>query len=186
MNDTASDLAATWAQAWDLMQTGVRDARHAARRVVLASVDARGAPQQRMVAMRRADAPQADIDIHTDLLSTKIGEYQANPAACVLVWDPETQVQLRLNGTISIASGAQTAHQWPDMPQRVRENYGHRPTPGQPIATSDGWENVPHPDRFAVLTLHLDHMDHVCLDPNGHRRARFERHTDWRGVWLSP
>lgn len=178
-----TELAATLAEAWALLARGAADARHPARLVALATL-AGDAPSLRTVGLRAARQAEGEIDMHTDALSHKIAEIAAAPSGAVLVWDPGTQVQLRLNGTLGTRPG--TAGEWARVPEPSREAYGHMPAPGTPIAHPAAWEIAPDPERFTVLTLRLERIDHVSLDPAGHRRALFTRSDHWCGSWLSP
>lgn len=178
-----SDLAETHAHVWQVLAAGVGSASHPARFVALATLHD-GAPQQRTVGLRAARPDRAEIDIHTDARSTKMAEIALDPAASVLVWDPTSQVQLRLSGTLRARPG--TPEEWARVPDPSREAYGHQPPPGTVIATPDAWKIRPDFAHFAVLSLEVLRIDHVSLDPSGHRRAVFVRADGWRGAWLSP
>lgn len=178
MTDTP-DLAATLDQVWQILTDA--DVMHMA---VLATLDQNGAPQARMVALRKCNRDQAIAAVHTDLHSPKIQGLRLDPRVSLHLWIAKDLVQLRLSGTVEIHLG--TSAEWDQIPQANREAYGHVPAPGTPITTSADWMISPSADRFALLEINLTHIDTVSLDPNGHRRAEFVQSDGWQGQWLSP
>ena len=179
-------LAQTLDQTWQILQEHLLRSAAPRRFVTLATCDPSGAPQLRTVALRSSDRSAAEIEVYTDASSRKIKEIEENPKASCLVWAPDSLVQLRLSGRIRIETGAPLLETWNALPEQAKLNYSHHPTPGIAIPRSDAYSQIPAPDRFARLRLHLAHIDHVCLDPAGHRRAEFEIADDWAGQWLSP
>ena len=154
--------------------------------ISLASLDHTGQPQLRTVVLRSAQRSIGQVAIYTDLRSAKVVEFQADARAAVLLWSAEHQVQLRLTGDISILSGEPTQLIWQVLRKDQRLAYGHQPAPGTVIERSDAWEDHPDPANLAVLSLSINSLEHVSLDPAGHRRALFRRVDDWAGQWLSP
>lgn len=173
----------TLTQAWSLMTP---DARGRGRLVSLGTLDAAGHPQMRTVMLRGADADAARVEIYTDLRSAKVEELRRDPRASVLLWSDPTQVQLRLTGRAEILTGPDVTIRWESLRDDQRLAYGHQPPPGTPIDRSDDWRDAPDPANLAVLRLTCDTLEHVSLDPAGHRRALFLRADDWTGRWLSP
>ncbi len=138
------------------------------------------------MALRRADPVAGQVAVHTDVLSVKYTEIGAAPQVSVLVWDPVQQLQIRLNGAMTRASGAEVSADWQKVPQGSRGAYGVTPAPGTPIAASDAYDRLPEQARFAVLTCRVDAIDVVLLTEDHHRRARFLRDDGWQGAWLAP
>lgn len=186
MNDTPPDLDETLAEVWDILAKGVTHGDAPARLPVLATVDATGTPRLRTVALRAAHKSTAILEIHTDILSSKIRELRDNPHVSLLIWHSDILVQLRLSGTAQINTTGIAAQRWMDVPVASRVSYGHLPPPGTKIAASDAYECNPSPDRFAVLVIQLTHIESVSLDPAGHRRAEFIPDDAWQGHWVSP
>lgn len=181
MSNTEPNLSETLKQAWDLIgQSGTT------RTGVLANLVDGGAPQARSVIVRGGDQEKGIIAIHSDLFSSKISELATDPRVSLLIWMPEELVQLRLSGTVRIVTGEEVSPLWEQTPDAERRDYGHLPPPGTIIADPDHWTITPTQDRFAVLEILLDHIDAVCLNPAGHRRAAFTRSNNWQGQWLTP
>ncbi|WP_296476091.1 pyridoxamine 5'-phosphate oxidase family protein [Roseinatronobacter sp.] len=181
----ASDLAGLYAQVWTRLARGVRDRRAAARHPTLATVSPTGMPQARTVVLRAADSVSGNLDIHTDIHSTKVKELRATPLAALHVWDGTAHLQLRLDASVTILTGTDVAEIWAQVPETSRIAYGSRPAPGQPVADALAYAKHPDPACFAVLRFHVLAMDVLHLG-RAHRRARFSRHDSWAGQWLAP
>lgn len=183
MSNTVPNLSKTLQQTWDLI--GQSDTKRVG---ILANLVDGGAPQARSVIVRGGERERGIVAIHTDLFSSKISELAADPRVSLLIWMPEDLVQLRLSGAVRIVTGPEVSPLWDRMPEAERRDYSHVPPPGTIIPAPDHWTIPPtqEQDRFAVLEILLDHIDAVCLDPAGHRRAAFSRSNNWQGQWLTP
>ena len=173
-------LTGLWADAWSLLETD-----HG-RLISLASSGLDGAPECRSVMLRQGERAKKRLIIHTDISSTKIAEFRADPRASLLLWDDPMQIQIRARGTVSIRSGPEVAAVWNAVPDGSRASYGVTPAPGTPIPASDAYHRAPDPAKFAVLTLEMTALDVVHLAEDFHRRALYERNRDWAGHWLAP
>lgn len=181
----ASDLAQLHAEVWLRLVRGVRDRHAPARHPTLASVTPEGRPQARTVVLRAADKAAGTLDIYTDLQSAKVRDFRANPQAALHVWEASAHLQLRIEASVSIVTGPDVAAIWASLPEATRLSFGCTPPPGQPIAQALDYRKVPDATTFAVLRLQVTTIDAVHLGPH-HRRARYDRETEWAGVWLSP
>ena len=132
-----------------------------------------------------ADKGTGTLDIHTDLHSAKVAELRRTPFAALHVWDAAARLQMRLEATATILTGPDAAVVWAGVPDASRHSYGSLPAPGQPIAQALDYARQPDPASFAVLRLTVQMIDALHLGPN-HRRARFDRHAGWAGIWLAP
>ncbi len=178
-------LEAFLAQAWECLAQGLSDRGSAARHPTLATIAATGAPTARTVVLRAVDRAQGSVDLHTDVLSTKVAELRRDPRAALHVWDDPTRLQIRLGGEMRILTGPETAPLWQKVPPASRLGYGSDPAPGEGIARADGYRRSADPARFAVLRLAIDEIELLHLGET-HSRARFRRRDHWAGCWLSP
>lgn len=181
----ASDLSEIHAQVWARVLRGVHDRRAPTRNPTMATVTPDGRPQVRTVVLRAADKQASNLEIHTDLHSTKVTELISTPFASLHVWDTAAHLQLRLEANVTILKGEEVAEIWTRVPEASRSSYGGSPAPGQPIPEALAYNKVPDPASFAVLQLSVHTIDVLHLGQR-HRRARFERSANWEGVWLSP
>jgi hypothetical protein len=177
-----SDLAATLAAAWDILDAGTRDRAAAARHIVLATTGAHG-PEARLLVLRASDRAAATLTLWTDAATAKASELAADPRAALLVWDPETRLQIRLRAQVTLRSG--TPAEWTALPDPARALYGGAPAPGHPIPSPAARAVTPDPARFTVLTATIHEIETLRLaDP--HERARFTRADGFTGLWLAP
>ncbi|MEM8655731.1 MAG: pyridoxamine 5'-phosphate oxidase family protein [Pseudomonadota bacterium] len=179
------DLAAFLDTCWQHLRRGVADSRSPARYPVFATVSPEGVPEARTVALRRASAAEAVVEVHTDIVTPKVAALRASPVAALHVWLPKSRLQIRLTTTVEILTGDTVEDAWVKVPPASRVSYGTVPDPGVPIADVFDYEKPPERDRFAVLRCAVDHIDLVHLGER-HRRAEYVRADGWRGTWLAP
>ncbi|SLN66264.1 pyridoxamine 5'-phosphate oxidase [Aquimixticola soesokkakensis] len=180
------DLALLWQEAWHALSPSAPQTPPQARRVVLSTLDAEGAPQARILVLRHARADTAIVEMHTDAATPKVAQIARDPRASLTFWDESRSLQLRLTGRVSVITGAQAQTAWDAVPAFARANYGVEPIPGQTIATPAAFARTPDPARFAVLRFGVDTLDAVVLCDPQHRRAFFERSRQFSGVWCAP
>lgn len=181
----AADLAGLHAQVWTQFTRGLRDRDAPTRHPTLATVTADGLPQARTVVLRAADRRAGSLEFHTDIHSAKVTELRATPFVALHVWDSAAQLQMRLEGDVTILSGDDVAKIWARVPAPARLAYGCTPAPGKPIADGLSYTKKSDPAAFSVLRLRILAMDIVHLGRD-HRRARFTRANNWAGQWLAP
>ncbi|KPF74741.1 hypothetical protein IP88_07725 [alpha proteobacterium AAP81b] len=193
------DFATIVADAWALLAAGAGDRRHPVHTPVVASVDAEGRPQARVLVLRAADAASATLRFHTDARSPKLAEVVGRPVS-ILAYDPGSAVQLRLAGTARLADSVAADAAWAAATPFARRCYlataapgtaAPAPTSGLPAAVEgrkpEEAELLPARDNFAVLLMEVDEIDWLHLAATGHRRARLRRGDGgWRGEWRVP
>lgn len=179
------DLAEFLDTAWQQMRRGVADARSPARYPTFATVSPMGVPEARTVALRRANEPDGIVEVHTDIVTTKIKALRHCPMAALNMWLPKARLQIRLTTSVTILTGAIVDGEWDRVPLVSRVSYGTAPDPGTPIKDVFAYEKPPVRERFAVLRCVIDHIDLVHLGER-HRRAAYVRADNWQGAWLAP
>lgn len=145
-----------------------------------------GRPQLRSVVLREVRRDQGEIAFYTDARSTKVAELRRDARASVLLWRPDREVQLRLDGEAQIETGAEIVELWRSLSRAAWLNYSHEPAPGQGLAEPGGYRQRPRSDNLARIVVCLGRIDYISLARTGHRRAQFRAGNDWRGQWLSP
>ncbi|MDF0601414.1 pyridoxamine 5'-phosphate oxidase family protein [Psychromarinibacter sp. C21-152] len=170
---------------WDELDRATRDDSVAARQPTLATVG-RDGPEARTVVLRDVSRGDGTVAVHTDNESTKCGEIAADPRVSLHVWEPRLQLQTRLRGRMTVATGAAVSGLWRAVPDGSRASYGVTPAPGTVLPRSDAYDRAADPARFAVLTMTVDEIDAVHLGDDYHRRALYARADGWRGAWLAP
>ena len=180
-----NDLSAFYDLAWQQLENAMKMRDLASRQVALATVSMDGRPEARTVVLRDVSRASSILRVNTDVVSAKITSLGAHPFAELLYWNAETVLQLRLKARVEIMRGDETASIWPSIPRESRSNYGSNPETGTPISNVFDYEKLGLPQNFAILTFHVDDIDVVELGDR-HRRAHFNRQSDWVGQWIVP
>jgi pyridoxamine 5'-phosphate oxidase len=197
------DLALSLAEAFRLLETGATNRRSPAHTAVVATLGADGEPSQRVMILRHVDMQVRKLRFHTDSRSTKVASLERSSAASVLVYDPDTKIQLRLRGRACIETdSAEVEAAWEASTVFARRCYmaeagpgdvSLHPTSGLPEwiegKQPDGEQIAPARPNFALLLLEFDRLEWLYLANQGHRRASWhwdEAHEKWQGNWLIP
>jgi pyridoxamine 5'-phosphate oxidase len=195
------DLDAALAHAWQLLGRGAADRRSPMHTPVVATSDALGKPDARIMVLREARQSDGHLRFHTDSRSDKARLIGSGAAVSVLAYHPGENIQLRLSGTARIDSSSETrAQAWARTSLYGRRCYLGEVGPGgaSDMATSglptelEGIEptterTLPGLANFALVWVDVRTIEWLFLAHVGHRRARFERGTGhWTGRWLIP
>jgi pyridoxine/pyridoxamine 5'-phosphate oxidase len=194
-------LDAVLADIWTRLVRGGADRRSAFHTPIVASMSSDGAPQQRVMVLRKCIEADATMRFHTDLRSTKVSEIGDGARVSVLGYDPVAKIQIRASGLAMISNaGEQADAAWAASSPSSRRCYLTRHAPGsvseKPISGLPASLKTRVPERseteagrvnFAVLTIKLDTLEWLYLAHDGHVRARFSRMEGaWKGKWLIP
>lgn len=164
------------------------------RVAALATVDAQGHPQARMVVIRRIE-PDGSCWIATDARSAKVEQLRHTPRAELVVWLAGRREQFRVAGPVSIVTQADADPRrlqlWQDLSDPARGLF-FSPAPGTPrlVDPAAFTEAAPAgrraPESFQLLILHPERVEHLQLMPFPHQRVRWSRAPDWRAEPLNP
>lgn len=187
----ADDLVEVLAEAMRRFARGVADRRSAFRMPTIATVGHDGTPRVRTMVLRRFDAQERCLTLHSDRRAEKLTDIALTPSVAVHVYDARAALQVRLSARAELHAGDSVATTaWLGCAPAGRAIYAIRPAPGTrveapPAAPADqaaGFEN------FAVITLKFDVLEWLWLYHGGHRRARFAWAADgsFDAAWLVP
>lgn len=186
---------------WTRWGRGSADRRSAFHTPIVASINADGAPEQRVMVLRKVDRDAGALRFHTDIRSNKAGHFGATPVASIIGYDASAKIQIRARGTAAlVAAGPLADAAWATTSASGRRSYMTTLAPGgiSRDATSGlpaSYETtVPSLDEseaarinFAIIPITLDRLEWLHLASSGHRRAVFTRSgDDWAGQWLIP
>ncbi|MGC6475851.1 MAG: pyridoxamine 5'-phosphate oxidase family protein [Parvibaculales bacterium] len=188
------DLKASLDMAMKLLQRGASDAKSPLHTPVLASTNAHGHPQTRMVVLRQFLPATHQLYFHTDKRSAKIAEIEQNPTISLLFYDPKPRIQMRVKGLAALLPQAIQNEQWQKLNARSKPVYQIEPAPGhiiktpeqasyQPEATDQGKNN------FLAIGVTMQRLEWLYLARAGHRRAEFlflENAEQVESRWLTP
>jgi len=132
---------------------------------VLSTIAPHGEPDVRLMVIRGVAADHARLWYHADASSTKVAQIRANPAACLLVYDPQSELQLRLRGTASLVESEEEirAH-WQHiraLVQQLRQGDAASPAHDLRLDALNRSDHDPwwQPDQFAVIEFNADVID---------------------------
>ena len=192
------DLPAILAHAWTLLVRGGADRKSPIHTPVIASVDADGLPQARVMVLRKADPATSTLRLHTDARSPKVAQLDGKPVA-VLAYHPAEQVQLRITGTARILTDDVVDGYWEQSTPFARRCYLAEHPPGTrlpgPSSGLPAWiegqqptldQIAPARANFATLWIEVTAIDWLHLANSGHRRAVFRSVDGWAGEWVAP
>jgi pyridoxamine 5'-phosphate oxidase len=186
---------------WTRWTRGGADRRSPFHTPVVASVNSHGAPEQRVMVLRKFDPVMATMRFHTDRRSSKVEQIRQSSVVNVLGYDAQAKVQIRASGMAAIhQQGATADAAWAATSVSGRRSYMAEATPGSTStkATSglasafEGTlptlaESEAARVNFAVLLVTINRLEWLYLAASGHRRAVFTRYgNSWAGHWLVP
>jgi hypothetical protein len=194
-----SQLADVLDSAWTLLARGAADRRSPVHTPVVASVGADGAPDARVMVLRKADRAAGLLRFHTDARSPKVAALDGG-AVAVLAYHPGQAVQLRLSGVAEVVrDGAEVDAIWAAATPFARRCYMIEAGPGTALSAPGSGlpadvegrkpeeaELVPARANFAIVRVRVTGIDWLHLAQSGHRRAVFAAADEWRGGWVVP
>ena len=189
------DLDESLAEAWRLLEEGVKDRHSPCHTPSLCTLDAEGLPAVRTVVLRGADRASRSLRVHTDWRSRKVAEIKARPRISLHAYHAGRKIQLRLTGQANLHHQDDVARAaWEASRPFSRLCYGVEPGPGTSIGEAWEWQQGDESgaeagsfDNFCAVVLQVETLEWLYLAYRGHRRALF----DWRSgaltqTWLVP
>jgi pyridoxamine 5'-phosphate oxidase len=185
--DYYDDLNLSFSRAWDLIEPGASKRTSPAHTPVVASVDASGIAQLRIMVLRDANRDTRILRFHTDSRSMKIIDFQNNSRVSILMYDPTEKLQLRLFGTAHFETdGLAVDSAWIESTTFARRCYLAESVPGSvsdaPTSGLPAWIEGQQPSEnqltearaiFALLWCEVEELEWLYLANSGHRRARW-------------
>lgn len=166
------------AQVWKALEQAPHAPGHPWRTPVLASADASGSPDARVMVLRDASAANQTLLLYTDARSPKATALAQRPDAVLLFWDPTRQWQLRVRCAVSVIDrGAELAQRWQQVRgSRGAVDYLSALAPGAALPAGPNGVPAPGADsraghHFAMLRAAVHQIDWLELSRSGHRRA---------------
>lgn len=154
----------------------------------------------RMVVLRQVDEVRRYIWFHTDVRAEKVMQLEAFPTVMLVLWDENSQVQLRLTAETRLHTDDHTADEhWQKLWVGSRKTYLSEQTPGSeqpapypgfPVALGEELPTEADSEagrkNFAVIECRILAMDYLHLGRGGQRRALFQYEPDRKVTWLAP
>ncbi|WP_226388926.1 pyridoxamine 5'-phosphate oxidase family protein [Penaeicola halotolerans] len=164
------------------------DKKHPFRYVNLATVGVDGV-HQRLVVFREL-SEDLKLTIYTDIRSEKVVDINFNPRVSLLLYHPQKQVQIRMEGHAGIHHRDELTHdRWQRVQGDARKSYGTILAPGTGIkqSTYDDYLTENEGQYFAVISIQISTVELLQLNRGEHIRVKYEKSaTNWVGQWLVP
>lgn len=190
-------LRSTLAEAYRLIERGVKDRRNAMHTPSVATIGIDGRPRIRTVVLRDFNEAARTLRFHTDRRSEKVAELARDPRIGVHFYDEVAKVQIRIDGSAAIhreGTVAETA--WTASQRMSRVCYGTDPAPGSVIERADAFhlpgldpEIAAGREHFSAIVVTISAIEWLWLKSGGHRRAMFRFKNGTESVesqWLAP
>ncbi len=184
---------------WKHMDLGVLQSKHPFHTPVFGTV-CDGAPELRVVVLRRFWRSPARLAFHAHSGSPKLAHIRSNPTVNWVFYHPGENFQARISGLAQIHLDDELAdEQWDATSLFARRCYigkapsgvSKKPTHGMPDEIVNR-EPTPEESRegrknFAVISTQIVKVDVMELDVRGHRRSLFEwSNGELAMKWLTP
>ena len=194
------DLEAILADIWIRWGRGAADRRSAFHTPIVGSIN-EGAPEQRVMVLRKAERATGTLRFHTDRRSGKASHIGTKSTVSIVGYDPGAKIQLRASGDASIVTTGDAADAaWAATSASGRRSYlttlapgtfSDTATSGLPVAfetiVPTQFESEAGRANFAIVPVILNRLEWLHLAATGHRRAAFTRTVGgWAGQWLIP
>ncbi|GHB43033.1 hypothetical protein GCM10007094_35510 [Pseudovibrio japonicus] len=184
---------------WEQLEKASRDPEAPFRYLTVCSVDQNLQPQARTMVLRAVTVRSRELEFHTDIRSPKWEEFQKNKRATVLGYCPNTRLQLRLQGTITLhAPGTlQAQSAWSKLSHWTKQTYAGGP-PGDELAFEPAPVTATSPEStdssrgevyFGALIFHATSLDRFQLQRQNNQRILFEYDSSGSlvsGNWVNP
>lgn len=176
-------------EVWGWLASALSTEGSPLRLPTVATVDAHGVPQARVVVLRIADAWM--LQFHTDVRSPKVTELRERDAVTWLFYDPARMLQIRASGRASLHTDDAIADQgWAESPLASRAPYfGASPSgqvidaPAPAVFVRDEAHSMQGRPQFCAVRCAITELDVLQLHESGHRRAKVR---PGEAVWVSP
>ena len=185
-------------EAWARLVEAADDPTHPMRLFLLATVDALGVPDARLMVLRGAGRSLGKIWFYTDRRSEKVDQLRKRPELCAVTYDRRDGVQLRLRGAATIHElNSAAAQHWSQTSAAVRALYASPDAPGRPLRLPDprlmtikhaldaGAEALAR-QNFAVIETLVQTIEWLQLKDDDQRRAILHASTGWAVQPLAP
>lgn len=184
--------------AWQMLSNAADDPTQRLRLLVAATVTPEGKPSTRTVVLRGADENSGLLWFHSDRRSPKVRHLKQRPSISVLGYDPEQQVQIRLDGEATLHfDDALAQRHWQQVSMVMQHAYGQPHAPGEPVEQPDPRLQAMRRDddrgkaergrqNFMVIEMRVEVIDWLQIGADGQTRAILRASSRWQAEPLAP
>ncbi len=177
---------AIWAKLAGWLAKGSQHPKHGFHWPTVATVDAAGQADARIVVLRHFDSTRRTLSFHTDIRSTKVQQLREHPRAVLLFHDSQARLQLRCNTSVLIHHQDEVTRAAFDQLSPFTQASYSSAAPGvlEPLDAPFRYPPQPPFDatvaytNFAVVQCQIQEVDALELHSQGHRRAKLTWNAD--------
>jgi pyridoxamine 5'-phosphate oxidase len=185
-------------EVWAKLSGAADDPAQRLRLMAVATVTPEERPSNRTLVLRGADRTTGLVWFHTDRRSPKLRHLEARPYVSALAYDEHDDVQVRLDGPVSLHFDDRLAdHHWEQVGMAVRYAYGLPHGPGEPLRQPDPRFQELHRqqkqgelhqgrENFGVIQVRVETIDWLQVGATGQVRAVLRASSGWKAEPLVP
>lgn len=177
-----------WHEILDELQAATSQAAHPFRLAVLATIGLEQVPRQRTIVLREFVPDSQRLTFFTDARSKKMLHIKENNKVSLLLYHPEKQLQLRLEGlAVKETDRSSLEAYWASVKEASRKEYATARVPGTEMNGEQRIEYLKDDHYFTVVHVHPFRMEYLQLRRPDHIRVRFSKdNRGWRSDYLVP
>ena len=169
----------------NLLFQGVKKRNSKFHNLVFTNVDFNNYPEARTVVLRNFCTDEFIINIHSDSRSNKVSQLNKNKNVCLIFYDDQKKIQLRVRGIAEIDKSNKESWEklsnWSRRCYLTTENPGmicEKPSSGFPTIFSNEAPSKEQSEEgftnFTLIKVFINQIEWLYLASQGHRRALFE------------
>ena len=169
------------------LQEGAHKKGHPFRFFSLGTVSKENNPCLRTVVLRNV-AEDLTITVYTDSRSEKVKQIAKNANVCLLFYDAEKQIQLRIDGVVSINNLPDSLEKiWANMHPNAKKEYITELAPGTQLEDTDELTYLTDKNYFCQVDIKPYQIEYLKLQSPQHLRVRFAKVNEiWESEFLVP
>ncbi len=177
-----------WNEILEELRNATATPSHPFRFASLATIGLEQVPRQRTIVLREFVPESQRLTFFTDARSKKMLHIKENNKVSLLLYHPEKQLQLRLEG-LAVKETDRTVLEgyWASVKETSRKEYATARVPGTELEGEQHIEYLKDDHYFAVVHVHPFRMEYLKLRRPDHLRVRFSKdNRGWRSDYLVP
>ena len=177
-----NSLEETRKEIFSLLFQGVKKRKSNFHNLVLNTIDLQNKPDARTVVLRSFSQEDLTIGIHTDNRSEKVEHLKNNNFTCLVFYDDQKKIQLRIRGTTNLEKSKKES--WDKLTNWSKRCYltssppgqvSNNPTSGFPnkfeSEAPSSEESQKGFENFTVIKVFIEEIEWLFLASQGHREG---------------
>lgn len=165
------------------LKEGVKNPQHPFHYFTLATTGINRVPRLRTVVLRDFSKDMI-FTLYTDKRSRKVTHIKENNRVCLLFYNPETWLQIKIDGVAYMETDMTLLDAlWNKMDETSRQDYLTLQDPGERISHLEQIEYLNTSKNFSVMHIEAYKLEYLQLDRPNHIRVQF--HLNEQGTWDS-